>query len=52
MEPNEWKLVRKILKEGRETDPDERNEFVRRELGGDEDLTREVASLLAAEPLP
>ena len=46
MTPEEWQRVRPILESALELEPTSRTHFVERACGGDEDLLREVLSLL------
>jgi serine/threonine-protein kinase len=47
MEPERWKRIRGVLEEALEQPPEEWSHFLDRACGSDEDLRREVESLLA-----
>jgi eukaryotic-like serine/threonine-protein kinase len=48
MDPDRWKQVDELLQSALSLPPEQRDEFVRQECGGDETLRREVQSLLAS----
>ena len=47
MTPEEWQRVQEILESAMDVDPGSRSAFIRKACGGDENLRREVESLLA-----
>jgi hypothetical protein len=49
MNPSRWKEVEAIFHAAVDLPPDERGNFLARRCGGDQELRREVESLLAAE---
>jgi serine/threonine protein kinase len=49
-DPADWARIRALFHDALEQPPDQRGAFLRRETGGDEDVCREVESLLAAHP--
>ena len=45
---NDWQRIRELFHGALERDPDDRAAFLREACGGDDQVRREVASLLAA----
>ncbi|MBL8222806.1 MAG: hypothetical protein JNL62_26440, partial [Bryobacterales bacterium] len=49
MTPERWQLIDRIFNDAAELPPGERDAFVRQEAGGDDEVIREVQSLLRAD---
>ncbi len=48
--PSDWEKIEQIYQEALSLAPDERAAFIQAATGGDEDLRREIESLLSFEP--